>query len=45
MPVTKAQVYARSILSFRTVNHAGRLIDGEDFYMYGRKHGYTPRIA
>jgi hypothetical protein len=29
----------------RTINHAGRLIDGEDFYMYGRKHGYPPRIA
>lgn len=29
----------------KTVTHAGSLINGEDFYMYGRKEGYPPRIA
>jgi hypothetical protein len=29
----------------RAVSHAGRLIDGDEFYMYGRKQGYPPRIA
>lgn len=29
----------------KKVCHGGRLIDGDEFYMYGRKDGYPPRIA
>jgi hypothetical protein len=33
------------VLKERTVSHSGHLADGDDFYMYGRKDGYPPRIA
>jgi ferredoxin len=29
----------------RAFTHSGHLADGEEFYMYGRKQGYPPRIA
>jgi hypothetical protein len=32
-------------LKERTVSHSAHLVDGDDFYMYGRKEGYPPRIA
>jgi hypothetical protein len=32
-------------LKKRTVSHSGHLVDGDNFYMYGRKEGYSPRIA
>jgi hypothetical protein len=29
----------------RAVSHVGRLIDGDELYMYGRLQGYPPRIS
>jgi hypothetical protein len=27
-----------------TVSHIGHLVDGDDFYMYGQKEGYPPKL-